>query len=114
MVAKSETFRRIDLGKLGRAVRERRERSGLMQQQMAARSGISARVRGRIEAGRSNPSLLTLIGIAATLGVATARGRPVRLGAGDAYHARVRGWAGAGDRPGRLLHVRSTLPPNRE
>lgn len=60
-------FGERELRQLGRAVRDAREKAGLNQSQLAAQSGLSARALRELEAGRSSPSLATILAIVDTL-----------------------------------------------
>lgn len=50
-------------------MREARERGGLSQTQLAGNSGLSARAVRELEAGRSSPSLATIVAIADALSI---------------------------------------------
>jgi transcriptional regulator with XRE-family HTH domain len=54
---------------IGGRLRQRREVLGLLQSQLAALSGVSARTIQLVEQGKGNPSLDTLIQLADPLGV---------------------------------------------
>lgn len=54
---------------LGDTIRQRRERLGLLQTQLAALSGISSRTIQLVEQGKGNPSLDTLINLIDPLGL---------------------------------------------
>lgn len=54
---------------LGEKLRQRRELLGLLQSQLAALSGVSARTIQLVEQGKGNPSLDTLLKLADTLGL---------------------------------------------
>ncbi len=54
---------------LGEKLRQRRELLGLIQSQLAALSGLSTRTIQLVEQGKSNPSLDTLLQLAAPLGL---------------------------------------------
>ncbi|HEV2479430.1 MAG TPA: helix-turn-helix transcriptional regulator [Puia sp.] len=54
---------------LGEKLRQRRELLGLLQSQLSALSGISARTIQLVEQGKGNPSLDTLVQLADPLGV---------------------------------------------
>jgi ribosome-binding protein aMBF1 (putative translation factor) len=56
--------------RLGIAVRDAREQAGLTQTQLANKLNVAQSAVSRIEAGRTNPSVRTLVAIAAALGVA--------------------------------------------
>jgi transcriptional regulator with XRE-family HTH domain len=82
--------------RLGSVVREHRERAGLSLRQLAARLGVSASLLSRIENGKAQPSVTTLYGLTAELGLsldelstpAPAGGRgAVRPGATVVRHA---------------------------
>jgi transcriptional regulator with XRE-family HTH domain len=60
---------RNSLVKLGDAIRQRRELLGLLQSQLAALSGISARTIQLVEQGKGNPSLDTLMSLIDPLGL---------------------------------------------
>jgi len=49
------------LDKLGRAIREQRERLGLSQEKLAERCGFDRTYISMLERGRRNPSLLNLL-----------------------------------------------------
>jgi ribosome-binding protein aMBF1 (putative translation factor) len=54
---------------IGRMVRELREARGLSQRELAARMGTTQSVVGRLEAGGSRPTIVTLDRVAQALGV---------------------------------------------
>ena len=54
---------------IGAAVRDRRHRLGLTLQAVAVRAGLSAPFISQVERGLASPSITSLIGIAAALGV---------------------------------------------
>lgn len=54
---------------LGSKLREARERLGLTQEQVAERSGVHATEVSRIEGGKRDPQVSTLIRLANALGV---------------------------------------------
>ena len=54
---------------IGRMVRELREARGLSQRELAARMGTTQSVVGRLEAGGSRPTIVTLDRVATALGV---------------------------------------------
>ena len=56
--------------RLGRVIKEYRERMGLSQESLAAHSGLSRTFVGEIERGETNPSFETLVVLADTLQVA--------------------------------------------
>lgn len=53
--------------RFGESLRRRREQRGLSQSELAARVELSRRRIGAIEAGEANPSLITLLSLAAAL-----------------------------------------------
>ena len=53
---------------LATVLRTRRERAGLSQEELAARSEVSVQMVRRLEAGTSNPTLGTLLAVSTTLG----------------------------------------------
>jgi transcriptional regulator with XRE-family HTH domain len=55
--------------RLGSVVREHRERAGLSLRQLATRLGVSASLLSRIENGKAQPSVTTLYGLTAELGI---------------------------------------------
>jgi transcriptional regulator with XRE-family HTH domain len=59
---------RVIIGDVGRRVRSYRERAGLSQPDLGMRSGVTGKFIGQIERGESNPSLKSLIHVAAALG----------------------------------------------
>jgi transcriptional regulator with XRE-family HTH domain len=54
---------------LGEKLRQRRELLGLLQSQLAALSGITARTIQLVEQGKGNPSLSTLVQLVDPLGL---------------------------------------------
>lgn len=60
---------REDMQKIGETIRKRRELLGLLQPQLSALAGISTRTIQLVEQGKGNPSLSTLLDLAATLGL---------------------------------------------
>lgn len=56
------------LRRLGDAIAKRRIPAGISQEDLADRSGLSVRFLRRVERGTGNPSLLTLMALAAALG----------------------------------------------
>jgi len=54
---------------LGDKIRKRRELLGLVQSELSAISGISARTIQLVEQGKGNPSLETLIALAVPMGL---------------------------------------------
>lgn len=67
MSSQSHLFGKSELRQLGRAVREARERVGLSQVQLADNAGLSLRPLRELEAGRSSPSLATIVALADAL-----------------------------------------------
>lgn len=63
----SDLFGRMQLREIGRYVREERERVGLTQAQVAEAAAMSSRAIRDLEAGRSNPSLSTMVAVADVL-----------------------------------------------
>lgn len=59
----------IDYILLGQNIRTERKRQSLTQEQLAEKSGISENYLGKIERAETTPSLETVAGIAAALGV---------------------------------------------
>ncbi len=72
---KSAPFRfgKSDLPRLGRSMRELRLASGRTQAEVAALAGLAESTVGAVEGGRSNPSLPTMVALAAALGVSIDR-----------------------------------------
>lgn len=62
-------FGKADLPRLGRHIRDLRLASGRTQVAVAALAGLAESTVGAVEAGRSNPSLPTIVALAAALGV---------------------------------------------
>jgi len=58
------------LSALGDAIREHRVRAGLTQAELAHRAGIGRPHLNHIEGGRKNPTVVVLVHLAASLGVA--------------------------------------------
>jgi transcriptional regulator with XRE-family HTH domain len=54
---------------LGRVARRLREEQGLAMADVAANAGISTAMLSRLETGRASPSLETIVGLAAALGI---------------------------------------------
>lgn len=69
MRSQGHLFGDRELRQLGRAVREARERGGFSQSQLADDSGLSARAVRELEAGRSSPSLATIVAIVDALSI---------------------------------------------
>lgn len=61
-------FGQKELRQVGRHVRLAREKAGLTQSQLAESAGISSRAVRELEAGRSNPTLATMVAIVDVLG----------------------------------------------
>lgn len=86
MRGQNQLFGERELRQLGRAVREARERMGISQSQLAGDSGLSARAVRELEAGRSSPSLATIVAIVDALSmtldelIAAARARRAVFG----------------------------------
>lgn len=59
----------IDIGRVGRQLRLRREQSGRTQAQLAREAGLSERAVRELEAGRTNPTLATVACMTAALGI---------------------------------------------
>jgi len=62
-------FGQKELRQVGRYVRLEREKAGLTQAQLAEASGMSARAVRELEAGRSNPTLATMVAIVDVLSI---------------------------------------------
>lgn len=62
-------FGEKELRQLGRGVRAAREKGSMSQAQLADKSGLSARAVRELEAGRSSPSLATIVAIVDALSV---------------------------------------------
>lgn len=62
-------FGKSDLPRLGRLIRELRLASGRTQSDVAALAGLAVSTLRAVEAGRSNPSLPTIVALAVALGV---------------------------------------------
>jgi y4mF family transcriptional regulator len=60
---------REEMQKIGDTIRKRRELLGLLQPQLSALAGVSTRTIQLVEQGKGNPSLSTLLDLAATLGL---------------------------------------------
>jgi DNA-binding XRE family transcriptional regulator len=60
----------VILAALGAAIREHRVRAGLTQAQLAERAGIGRPHLNHIEGGSKNPTVVVLVHLAHTLGVA--------------------------------------------
>jgi transcriptional regulator with XRE-family HTH domain len=58
---------------LGKAIRELREKRGLTQEAVAHKAGVTASTFGLIERGQTNPTWVTVVGIAEALGVSMAQ-----------------------------------------
>jgi transcriptional regulator with XRE-family HTH domain len=58
------------LSALGDAIREHRVQAGLTQAELAQRAGIGRPHLNHIERGRKNPTVVVLVQLAASLGVA--------------------------------------------
>lgn len=67
--SKTPLFGERELRQLGRAVRSAREKAGLSQTQMADKAGLSIRPVRELEAGRSSPSLATIVAIVDALSI---------------------------------------------
>jgi transcriptional regulator with XRE-family HTH domain len=84
--SKTPLFGEQELRQLGRAVRDAREKAGLSQAQVADKAGLSIRPLRELEAGRSSPSLATIVAIVDALSItldgliAAARVRQSRYG----------------------------------
>jgi transcriptional regulator with XRE-family HTH domain len=63
------TSRGVEIRRIGRQVRAIREKSGRTLAQIAKAAGLSERAVRELEAGRTNPSLSTLVSIVNALGV---------------------------------------------
>lgn len=61
--------RDTEIRRIGRQLRLLREKSGRTLAQLAEAAGLSERAVRELEAGRTNPSLTTVVGIAEALGV---------------------------------------------
>lgn len=57
------------LRRLGRRVQQLRHEAELSQEEAASRAGLDAKHLQTIEAGRTNPTVATLVGLARSLGV---------------------------------------------
>lgn len=62
-------FGKADLPRLGRHMRDLRRACGHTQAEVAALAGLAESTVGAVEAGRSNPSLPTIVALSAALGV---------------------------------------------
>lgn len=86
MARQNRFFGERELRQLGRAVRNVREKAALSQAQLAENAGLTVRPLRELEAGRSSPSLSTILAIAEALSVslddliAAARARPALYG----------------------------------
>ena len=86
MARQTHLFGDRELRQLGRAVRGAREKAALSQAQLAENAGLTIRPLRELEAGRSSPSLSTILAIAEALSVsldelvAAARARPTLYG----------------------------------
>jgi transcriptional regulator with XRE-family HTH domain len=58
------------LSALGKRIQKLRQKVGVTQEQLAERAGISPKNLSEIENGRGNPTLTSLEGLAAALGIA--------------------------------------------
>jgi transcriptional regulator with XRE-family HTH domain len=108
----------------GRAVKERREAAGLSMRMLAARSGISSSMISDIERGAKSPTVITIVRLAAALGVSVAA--LVDEGKGPAPRIRIlrRGDGAFGEHPApwenlgpvgpdsRIDFVRYHIPPS--
>jgi transcriptional regulator with XRE-family HTH domain len=65
----SQRVQEIDIRRIGRHVRVLREKAAISQAQLAQKAGLSQRAVRELEAGRTNPSLATVVGVAGALGV---------------------------------------------
>lgn len=63
MATNTPLFGERELRQLGRAVRGAREKAGLSQTLLAERAGLSIRPIRELEAGRSSPSLATIVAV---------------------------------------------------
>jgi transcriptional regulator with XRE-family HTH domain len=61
------------VGKLGKNLREARKKLGLTQEQVAERSGVQAGEISRIESGKRDPQVSTVLKLARALEVAPGR-----------------------------------------
>ena len=68
MAGKLQAGREGELSALGVAVRRRREAMGYSVSELARRSGVSRRMLQGVEVGARNPSVRTLMDLAAALG----------------------------------------------
>lgn len=85
----------------GRAVKQRREAAGLSMRMLAAQSGISSSMISDIERGAKSPTVITVVRLAAALGVSAAA--LVDEGKGTAPRIRIlrRGDGACGEHPTR-------------
>ena len=65
----AEHDRQMEIRRIGRQLRLLREKSGRSLSQLAEAAGLSERAVRELEAGRTNPSLTTVVGIVDALGV---------------------------------------------
>jgi transcriptional regulator with XRE-family HTH domain len=89
-------FGKSDLPRLGRHIRDLRLASGRTQADVARLAGLAESTVGAVEAGRSNPSLPTIVALASALGVSIDQ----IVAAATAVHGRVsitRANSGGGD-----------------
>ncbi|MBD9375420.1 helix-turn-helix transcriptional regulator [Rhizobium sp. ARZ01] len=69
MPRETRLFGERELRQLGRSVRSARKEAGITQSQLSERSGLSPRVVRELEAGRSNPTLATIVAIVDVLSI---------------------------------------------
>lgn len=69
MPRETRLFGEKELRQLGRSVRSARKETAITQSQLAERSGLSPRVIRELEAGRSNPTLATIVAIVDVLSI---------------------------------------------
>ena len=60
---------RVELVKLGKVIKSKRERKGLTQIELAIKSGVDRNYVGMLERGERNPSYLSLLKISKGLGI---------------------------------------------